>query len=64
MIFASYADDSTARFDGIEDVINFLEYGSIILFKWFADKDKYHVISGSENITINVNGNIKEKSSC
>ena len=52
------------RFDGIEDVINSLGYGSIILFKMFADKDNYHVISDSENITINVNGNIKEKSTC
>ena len=51
-------------FDGIEDVINSLGYGSIILFKMFADKDNYHVISDSENITINVNGNIKEKSTC
>ena len=51
-------------FDGIEDVINSLGYGSIILFKMFADKDNYHVISDSENITINANGNIKEKSTC
>ena len=40
------------RFDGIEDVINSLGYVSIILFKMFANKGNYHVISDSENITI------------
>ena len=50
--------------DSIED-INSLENDSRKFFKWFADnqmtrnKDKCHLlISGFENITINVDGNI------
>ena len=71
--FASYADDNTpyVTVDGIEDVINSLENVSITLFKWFADnqmktnKDKCHLlVSCSENITINVDGNIIGKSIC
>ena len=71
--FASYADDNTPYVtgDSIEDVINSLENVSTTLFKWFADnqmksnKEKCHLlISCSENITINVNGNIIGKSIC
>ena len=71
--FASYADDNTPYVtgDSTEGVINSLENGSIKLFKWFADnqtkanKDKCHLlISGSENIAINVGGNITGKSIC
>ena len=64
--FASYADDNTPYVTGD---INSLENISIKLFKWFADsqmkanKEKCHLlISGSENITINVDGNIVGKS--
>ena len=69
--FASYADDSTPYVTGysIEDVINSLENDSIKLFNWFVDKqikenkDKCHLfITGNENITINLDGNIIEKS--
>ena len=71
--FASYADDSTPYVTGysIEDVINSLENDSIKLFNWFVEnqikenKDKCHLlISGNENITINVDGNIIEKRIC
>ena len=71
--FASYADDNTPYVtgDSLESVINSLENVSIKLFKWFADnqmkanKDKcHHLISGSENISINVDGNIIGKSIC
>ena len=71
--FASYVDDNTpyVTFDSIEDIINWLENDSIKLFKWFAGnhmkvrKDKCHLlISGGQNITINVDGNIIEKSIC
>ena len=71
--FASYVDDNTPYVtgDSIESVINSLENVSIKLFKWFADnrmkanKDKCHLLrSGSENITINVDGNIIAKSIC
>ena len=68
-----FADDNTSHVtgDSIEDVINSLENVSIKLFKLLADnqmnvnKGNYHLhISGSENITINVGGNIIEKSIC
>ena len=71
--FASYANDSTPYVTGysIEDVINSLENDSIKSFNWFVEnqikenKDKCHLlISGNENITINVDGNIIEKSIC
>ena len=71
--FASYADDNTLYVTGksTEDVINSLENVSIKLFKWFTDnqmkakKNKCHLlINGSENITINVDGNIMGKSVC
>ena len=71
--FASYADDNTPYVtgDSTEGVINSLENVSIKLFKWFADnqtkanKDKCHLlISSSENIAINVDGNITGKSIC
>ena len=71
--FASYVDDNTPYVtdDSIESVINSLENVSIKLFKWFADnqmkanKDKFHLlISGSKNITINVDGNIIAKRIC
>ena len=71
--FASYADDSTPYVTGysIEDIINSLENDSIKSFNWFVEnqikenKDKCHLlISGNENITINVDGNIIEKSIC
>ena len=55
----------------IENVINSLENDSIKPFKWSADnqintnKDKCHLlISGSENITINVPCNIIDKIIC
>ena len=69
----NYADDSTPYVTGdtIEGVINSLENVSIKLFKWSTDnqvkakKDKCHLfISGIENITINVDGNITGKSIC
>ena len=57
--------------NNIEDVINLLGNDSIKLFKWFAgdqmnaNKDKFHLlVSGSENITINLDGNIKGNSIC
>ena len=71
--YVSYADDSTpyVTVDNNEGVINSLENVSVKLFKWFTDnqvkakKDKCHLfISGSENITINVDGNITGKSIC
>ena len=71
--FASYTDDNTPYVtgDSIEDNINSLKNDSIKLFKWFADnqmkanKDKCHLlISGSENVTINVDANIIGKSNC
>ena len=69
--FSSYVDDNTPYVtgDSTEDVINSLENVSVILFKWFpgnqmkANKEKCHLlISCSENITINVDGNIIGKS--
>ena len=72
--FASYADDNTSYVtgDSIENVLNnSLENVSITLFEWCADnqmkanKDKCHLlISCSDNITINVDGNIIRKSIC
>ena len=60
-----------ATSDRIKDVINKLENDSIKPFKWFVDnqikakKGKCHLlISGSENFTINVDGNVIEKSIC
>ena len=67
---ASYAEDNTpyAAGDSIEDVSNSLENDSTKLFQWFADnqmkanRNKCHLlISGSENIIINVDGNIMGK---
>ena len=59
------------RSNSVEDVINSLENDSINLFKRFAsnqmkpNKDKCHLlISGRENININIDGNITEKSNC
>ena len=71
--FASCVDDNTPYVTGdrMKDVINELENDSIKPFKWFVDnqikakKDKYHLlISGSENFTINLDGNIIGKSIC
>ena len=57
--------------NSIEYVINSFESDSIKLFKWFtenqmkANKGKcYFLIRGSENNTINVDGNVIEKSNC
>ena len=57
--------------DSIEDVINSLENVSIKLFKSFADnqmkanKDKFHLLkSGSEDITIYVDGDVIDQSIC
>ena len=68
--FASYADDNTSYItgDNIDSIINSLENYSIKLLKWFAgnqmkaNKVKRHLISTSENNTINEDGNILEKS--
>ena len=60
--YANYADDNTPYVtgDSVEDIINSLENDSMK-----ANKDKYHLlISGSENITINVDGNIIGQSIC
>ena len=71
--FASYANGNTpyVTSDSIEGVINSLESVSLKLFKWFAgdqmnaNKDKCHLLkSGSENITINLDGNIIGNSIC
>ena len=71
--FASYANGNTPYVTGnsTEDVINSLKNVSITLFKWFADnqmkanKGKCQLlISSSENVTINVDGNITGKSIC
>ena len=71
--FASYADDNIPYVTGysIEDVINSPENVSVKLFKWFAgnqmkaNKDQCHLlVTGSENITINVDGSIIGKSIC
>ena len=71
--FASCVDGNTPYVtdDRIKEVINELENDSIKPFKWFVDnqikakKDKCHLlISGNENFTINVDGNIIEKRIC
>ena len=65
--FSFFKDDSTQYItgDSTEDVINSIENDSLKLFKWFAynqmkaNKDKcLLLISGSENVTSNVDGNI------
>ena len=69
--FASQADDNTpfVTCDSINDVIKSLENDSVQLFKWFTDnqmevnQDKCQLlINTNENNTINVDGNITEKS--
>ena len=68
--FAIYADDNAPYVTGetIEDVINSVEHNSIKLSKRFSDnqikvnKDKCH--SDNENITINVDNNVIDKSNC
>ena len=64
--FARHVDGNTPYVtgDSIEGIINWRE-----TVKWFADsqaranKNKYYLlISNSENITINVDGNVIEKS--
>ena len=69
----SYVDDniSFVTRDNIEDVFESYENDSMKLSKWFADnkiktnKSKCHLfISSDENSTINMDGNIIEKSNC
>ena len=71
--FSIYADDNAPYVTGetIEDVINSVEHNSIKLSKWFSDNqikannDKCHLlISDNENITINVDDNVIDKSNC
>ena len=57
--------------DNIEDVFGLYENDSMKLSKWFADnqiktnKSKCHLfMSSGENSTINMDGNIIEKSNC
>ena len=71
--FAGQAHNDTPYVtgDSIEGIINSLETASIKLFKWFGDnhmkpnKNECHLfVSGSENITINVDYNITGMSIC
>ena len=60
--FASYADDNTQYVEGsnIDEVITILENDSVQLFKWFSDnhlkanKDKCHLISNSEKVSMKI----------
>ena len=60
--FASFADENTQYVEGsnIDEVITILENDSVQLFKWFSDnhlkanKDKCHLISNSEKVSMKI----------
>ena len=70
--FASYADDNTHYTSGqnIDNVIKTLENDSVRLFKWFsnnkmkANKDKYHLLSNKERVTMKIGETEIKSSNC